>query len=143
MMATRLQSCRARETSKSKLSWPNDKECSSSEHSKDSTPWLLTLSNLNLSTRAASSPGSSEVASSHSSGLGFHSRMLNAQRMAWGLLLDTDDAGAATDACRQKAAADFKGAVGGNRSRFQSDNNHDSRMSHVNHATITTATGQW
>ena len=104
---------------------------------------LLTLSNLNLSTRAASSPGSSEVASSHSSGLGFHSRMLNAQRMAWGLLLDTDDAGAATDACRQKTAAHFKGAVGGNRSRFQSDNNHDSRMSHVNHATITTATGQW
>ena len=107
-------------------------------------PGLLTLSNLNRSTRAASSPGSSEVASSHSSGLGFHSRMLNAQRMAWGLLLDTADAdGAATDACRQKAAADFKGAVGGNRSRFQSDNNHDSRMSHVNHATITTATGQW
>eukprot|EP01045_Picozoa_sp_COSAG04_P026182 COSAG04_NODE_3585_length_2690_cov_6.461598_3_plen_141_part_00 len=90
---------------------------------------LLTLSNLKRSTRAASSPGSSEVASSHSSGLGFHSRMLNAQRMAWGLLLDTDNAGAATDACRQKAAADFKGAVGGNRSRFQSDNNHDSRMS--------------
>ena len=40
--------------------------------------------------------------------------MLNAQRMAWGLLLDTDDAGAATDACRQKAAAHFKAAVGGN-----------------------------
>ena len=63
---------------------------------------------------------------------------------AVGLLLATADAdAAATDACRQKAAADYKAAVGGNRSRFQSDNNHDSRMSHVNHATITTATGQW